>query len=80
MFTNAANFSNMTEDAEVCVSKVVHKAYIDVDEKGTEAAAVTSNSIYHFILVYINVNCFTQQLKYYLYKFTFLTKNYVWFA
>lgn len=48
MFTNAANFSNMVEDDQVRVSKVVHKAYIDVNEQGTEAAAATGNLIYHF--------------------------------
>jgi len=43
MFSRAANFSNIVEVGELNVSKVAHKAYIDVDEYGTEAAAVTSN-------------------------------------
>jgi len=48
MFSRAANFSNIVEDCELNVSKAVHKAYIDVDEYGTEAAAVTSNNDVYF--------------------------------
>lgn len=44
MFTTAANFSNIVEDdVKVFVSNVWHKSFIDVDEKGTEAAATTGN-------------------------------------
>ncbi|KAL4148666.1 hypothetical protein QTP88_002838 [Uroleucon formosanum] len=41
MFSQAANFSNIVENGKLKVSKVLHKAFIDVDEYGTEAAAVT---------------------------------------
>ena len=37
-----ADFSNMYEDAEVCIGRVKHKTYVEVNEEGTEAAAVTS--------------------------------------
>ena len=37
----AADFSGMTSSAELFIGQVIHKTYVDVHEKGTEAAAVT---------------------------------------
>jgi serpin B len=41
-FTNAADFSNINPDGGLQITSVQHKAYVDVDETGTIAAAVTS--------------------------------------
>ncbi|XP_076671471.1 antichymotrypsin-2 isoform X2 [Andrena cerasifolii] len=51
MFTAHANFSGIA-DNKLAVSKVVQKAFIEVNEEGSEAAAVTAMLVYATSLSY----------------------------
>ncbi len=44
-FSDAADFSQMTQGGGVKISEVKHRTYVDVNEEGTTAAAVTSVGI-----------------------------------
>ncbi|HEY55227.1 MAG TPA: serpin family protein [Dehalococcoidia bacterium] len=41
-FSSAADFSGMTGNRDLFIAKVVHKAFVSVDEAGTEAAAASA--------------------------------------
>jgi serpin B len=40
-FTDSANFTGMRAQRDIKLAHVVHQVFLDVDEKGTEAAAAT---------------------------------------
>jgi serpin B len=41
-FSRSANFSGMNGKRDLFISAIIHKAYVDVNEEGTEAAAATA--------------------------------------
>ena len=41
-FSGAADFSGMTGTRELFIGEILHKAFVSVDEAGTEAAAATA--------------------------------------
>jgi serpin B len=50
MFADSADFSGLTS-SKLKVSKVLQKTYFEINENGTEAAAVTGLPIYCCILL-----------------------------
>ena len=44
-FSDGADLSLMAEEKNIFVSRVVHKTYLTIDEKGTEGAAVTVGGV-----------------------------------
>ncbi|MFX1445804.1 MAG: serpin family protein, partial [Promethearchaeota archaeon] len=44
-FTKSANFSGISKEPNIFISEVIHKSFVEVNERGTEAAAVTAIGI-----------------------------------
>lgn len=57
-FSGHADFSGMTGKKDLLISKVIHQAYVDVNEEGTEAAAATAVVVSRKAAVDINEKTF----------------------
>lgn len=44
-FTDSADFSGISDSKDLFINKMIHKAYLSVDEKGTEAIAASAISL-----------------------------------
>lgn len=44
MFEDSANFNGIADSVPLKVSKIIQKAFIEVNEEGSEAAAVTGET------------------------------------
>ena len=44
-FTQNADFSGMDGSGNLFIDTIIHKAFVNVDEKGTQAAAASANSM-----------------------------------
>ena len=53
---NKADFSGMTGNHDLFISDVIHKAFVAVDEKGTEAAAATAVMMQATSIIMTDVN------------------------
>lgn len=52
---NVADFSGMTDKKDLYIGSVIHRAYVKVDEKGTEAAGATAIAITESVIMPSNV-------------------------
>lgn len=56
LFTEDADLSGMSEERRLFVTEAVHKAFIQVDEQGTQAGAATGVSVARALVIEVKVD------------------------
>lgn len=56
MFTPQANFSNIIDEANLYVSSVVHKSYVEIDAEGPDDSLTGNEMTCYLIFIMLNLD------------------------